>query len=138
MLSRQALRHPADNRFGDVRRQPSGREVIEKEERLGALHEDVVDAVVDQIDADGVMARRHERDLQLGADAIRARDEDRLAIASGLDAEQTAEGADVREDAGRKRRTGQRTNPPDGFVARIDVNTGGFVIHASLRTRVVG
>ena len=126
------VRHPADDRFRDVRRQPAGREVVEEEQRLGALHEDVVDAVVDEIDADGVVARRHERDLQLGADAVGARDENGIAKASGLEPEQTAERADVREDAGRERRTRQRPDPADGFVARIDVDAGGLVVHASL------
>ena len=51
-------RHPADDRLRDLRRQPAGREVVEKEQRLGALHQDVVDAVVDEVDADGVVAVR--------------------------------------------------------------------------------
>ena len=65
--------HAADDRLGDVRRQPAGREVVEEEQRLGALHQDVVDAVVDEIDADRVVPVGQERDLQLGADAVGAR-----------------------------------------------------------------
>ena len=41
---------------------PAG-EVIEEEERLGALHEDIVGAHRDQVDADRVMAGEREREL---------------------------------------------------------------------------
>ena len=68
-------RHAADDLLGDLRRQASGREIVEKEQRLGALHEDVVDAVVDQIGADRVVTAGHEGDLQLRADAVGARHE---------------------------------------------------------------
>ena len=49
---------PLDDLLGDVRRQPAGRQIVEEEQRLGALHEDVVDAVIDEIGADRVVARR--------------------------------------------------------------------------------
>ena len=48
-------RDAGDDLLGDVRRQAAGRQVVEKEQRLGALHEDVVDAVVDEIGADRVV-----------------------------------------------------------------------------------
>ena len=53
-----AARDAGDDLLGDVRRQPAGREVVEEEQRLGALHEDVVDAVVDEVGADRVVAAR--------------------------------------------------------------------------------
>ena len=59
--------HAADDRLGHLRRQPSGGEVVEKEERLGALHEDVVDAVVDEVHAHRVVPVGQERDLELRA-----------------------------------------------------------------------
>ena len=104
-----AARHAADDLLGDIRRQASRREVVEEEERLGALHEDVVDAVVHEVGADGVVAARHERDLELGADAVGARDEHRLAVAVAVELEETAERADVGQHAGRERRLARAT-----------------------------
>ena len=101
-------RDAGDDLLGHVRRQPAGREVVEKEQRLGALHEDVVDAVVDEIGADRVVPAGHERDLELGADAVGARDEHRILIAVAVEAEQPAERPDVGEHAGRERAARQR------------------------------
>ena len=125
------LREALDDLLRDVRRQPAGREVIEKEQRRRALHEDVVDAVIDEIGADGAVPVRHERDLELGADAVGARHEHRLLERGGVELEQAAERSDVGQDAGRERGFGQTLDAADGFVARIDVDTGGFVIHES-------
>ena len=72
-------REALDDLDGDVGVEAAGREVVEEEERLRPLHEDVVDAVIDEIDADGVVDAAHERDPQLGADAVGARDEHRIA-----------------------------------------------------------
>ena len=78
-----------------------GREVVEKEQRPRALHEDVVDAVIDEVDADGAMHVGHERDLQLGADAVGARDENRILRARRVEPEQAAERADLGQHARR-------------------------------------
>ena len=51
----------------------AGGVVVEEEERLGAAAQDVVDAVVDEVDADAAMAAGGDRDLDLGADRIGAR-----------------------------------------------------------------
>ena len=90
---------PADDRLGNRGRESAGREVVEEEQRLGALHQDVVDAVIDEVAADRVVASREERDLQLRADAVGARDEHRLANCARLEPEQAAERTDVGEHA---------------------------------------
>ena len=59
----------------------AGREVVEEEERLGALHDQVVDAHRDEVDADRVVLAGVDRDLELGADAVGGGDQDRVAIA---------------------------------------------------------
>ena len=46
----------ADDRLRNRGRQSAGRQVVEEEQRLGALHQDVVDAVVDEVAADRVVA----------------------------------------------------------------------------------
>ena len=50
-------------------------EVIEEKKRLGALREDVVDAMIEDVGADGGMDARGEGDFQFGADAIGAGDQ---------------------------------------------------------------
>ena len=130
-------RQSVDDLLRDIRRQPAGREVIEKEQRRRALHEDVVDAVIDEIGADRAVLVRHERDLELGADAVGARHEHRLLERGGVELEQAAERSDVRQHAGRERGFREPLDAADGFVARIDVDAGRFVIHGSqgLRAR---
>ena len=87
---------PRDDLLGDVRREPAGRQVVEKEQRPRALHEDVVDAVIDEVDADRVVHAGHERDLELGADAVGARDEHRIGDRR-VEREESAERSDARE-----------------------------------------
>ena len=54
-------------------------EVIQEEERNGALHRDIVDAVIHQVFAHRVVPARGKRDLQLGADAVGRADQHRFA-----------------------------------------------------------
>ena len=51
-------RDAADDLLGDVRGQPPRRQVVEEEQRLGALNENVVDAVVHEIGANRCRAGR--------------------------------------------------------------------------------
>ena len=53
-----AVGDAADDFGGDVDVELAAGEVVEEEQRLGALHEDVVDAHRDEVDADGVVAVR--------------------------------------------------------------------------------
>jgi hypothetical protein len=79
-----AVRDRGDDALGDSALELAGREIIEEEQRLGALDDEVVDAHRDQIDTDAVMAVEVDRELQLGADAIIGGDQQRIAIAGGL------------------------------------------------------
>ncbi len=114
------------------------REVIEKEERLGALHENVVHAHRDEVDADGVVPAVLERELELGADAVGAGDQHRLAVAL-RDLEQRAEAADAREHLGAQRALGERLDALDQRIAGIDVHAGvavregGVVLHVRVQ-----
>ena len=112
------------DRLIDGRQQAAGGQVVEEEQRLGALHEDVVDAVIDEIGADRVMTPGHERDLQLRADAVGARHQHRITIAIGVQPEKAAERADVRQYARSEGASRDRLDPADGFVAGIDVDPG--------------
>ena len=51
----------------------AGGDVVEEEQRAGALHEHVVDAVVDDVGADAAVATQASGQLDLGADAVGAR-----------------------------------------------------------------
>ena len=73
----------------------AGGEVVEEEQRLGALRQQVVDAHGDEIDADGVVPAGLDGDLQLGADAVVGGDQDRVLEAGPLEIEQRAEAAEV-------------------------------------------
>jgi hypothetical protein len=54
------------------------RDVVEEEEWERALDEDIVDAVVDQVVADRVVAVSFDCDFDFGADAVGGRDEEGL------------------------------------------------------------
>ncbi len=84
----------ADHRFGHVHRQLAGGVVVEEEQGLGALHGHVVHAHGDEVDADAVMAAGVDGQAQLGADAVGAGDQHRLAVAL-RQAHQRAEAADA-------------------------------------------
>ncbi len=112
-----ALDH--QRRGGDV--EPPAGEIVEEEQRLRALHEDVVGAHRDQVDADGVVPVERERELELGADAVGAGDQHRLAEALA-DLDQRAEAADAGEHLGAHRPLGERLDALDQRVAGVDVD----------------
>ena len=85
----------ADDRGALVGIELAGGEIVEEEQRLGALHDDVVDAHGDEVDADRVVLAGIDGDLQLGADAVIGRDQHRIGEAGGLEVEQAAEAADL-------------------------------------------
>src|SRR4029079_11440884 len=110
-------------------RQLPGREIVEKEQRLGTLHEDVVDAMIDEIDADRIVLVGEKCDLQLGADAVGTRDQHGVLVSPALELKQTTERTDVGQHARGKSRAGKATNTADGFVARVDIYSGRLVVH---------
>ena len=85
------------------RRRPADaptREVVEEEERVRALHRDVVDAVVDQVDPDAVVSVERDGQLQLGADAIGRCDQDRVRVRARVEPKEAAEASDAAHDRG--------------------------------------
>jgi hypothetical protein len=68
-----------------------------------------------------------EGDLELGADAISARDQDRVAKSGGGEIEQTTIATDLRVGAGAGRGPGKRSNGFDQSSAGGNVHTGVFV-----------
>ena len=90
-----ALGDAADDRRALVGVELAGGEIVEEEQRLGALHDEVVDAHGDEVDADRVVLAGLDGDLQLGADAVIGGDQHRIGEAGGLEVEQAAEAADL-------------------------------------------
>ena len=117
--------------------QPAGREVVEEEQRLGALDEDVVDAVIDEIGADGVVAAGHERDLQLRADAVGARHEDRLRRYRSRSSRNRPPNDPMSDSTpGVNVAARERPDAPDRFVAGVDVDAGWTVVHRRQKSSV--
>ena len=105
----------------------AGRRIVEEEQRLGALHDDVVDAHGDKVDPDGVEDARLDGDAQLGADAVVGGDQHGIAKARRSQVEQAAEAADLGIGAGTAGRPHQRLDGLHQGVARVDVDACGGV-----------
>ena len=97
---RQPSAIAGDDALGDVALELAGREIVEEEQRLGALHDQIVDAHRDEIDADPVVAIAVDRELELGADAVVGRDQQRIVEARRLEIEEAAEAAQLGIGAG--------------------------------------
>jgi len=70
---------------------------------------------------------RLDRDLELGADAVGGGDEDRIAIACGLEIEEGAEAAEPRVAAASRGRARQRLDRFDERIPGVDVDAGILV-----------
>ena len=92
---RQPSAMPAIDALGDAGVELAGGEIVEEEQRLGALHDQVVDAHRDQVDADAVVPVVLDRELELGADAVVRRDQQRIGEARRLQIEEAAEAAEI-------------------------------------------
>jgi hypothetical protein len=104
--------------------EPSGREIVEEEQRLGALDDKVVDAHRHEIDADRIEAAGLDRELQFGPDAVGGRDQDRIGKPGGLEVEQAAEPADRSIRSGSLGTLHERSDQFDQAVAGVDIDPG--------------
>ena len=100
-------------------------EVVEEEQRLGALHENVVHAHRDEILADRVVFVQMKRETQLGAHAVGARDEYGLLVLL-RHFEERAESADAAHHAFAQGLLRKRLDAIDERVARdhVDASVG--------------
>jgi hypothetical protein len=109
-------------------------EIVEEKQRLGALHENVVHAHRHQVDADGVVAAEHEGELELGAHAIGAGNQDGLPVLL-RDRAQRAETPEPGQHLGAHRALGERLDGFDQRVAGVDVHAGVTVREGSRHGR---
>ena len=111
--------------------------VVEEEQRLGTLADKIVHTHGHEIDADGgesVRGLGHER---LGTDAIGGGDQDRCAVPSDVEGEESTEPADVADDLGTECGTHLGLDAIDGLFAGIDADAGaGIGLSRRRRVRV--
>ena len=124
---RQPSATPGDDVVDDLGHELADRDVVEEEERLRALHRDVVDRPRDEVDADRVVATGEPGDERLRAHAVGRRHEDRLAQVAWLEREQPAEAADVAHHLGPERRAHVLLDELDRALAGGDVDAGAGV-----------
>ena len=122
--SAQPAAMPSITRAAASTVEPAGGEVVEEEQRLGALADQVVDAHRHEVDADGVEPAGVDREPELGADPVGRGDEDRVGVARGLEVEERAEAAEPRHHPGPRGARRGRLDPLDERVAGVDVDAG--------------
>ena len=101
--------------------------IVEEEQRLCTAAGDIVYAHGNAVDANGVVLVHQERQLELGADAIRTGNEDRILHAIEIRTEQAAEAAERTHNALGKGAFYHRLHQLDRFVACGNVNAGSLV-----------
>src|SRR6185503_10513551 len=116
---------PGDQLLDARRIERSHRDVVEKEERRGAVHEDVVRRVADEVGANRVVTVREDRDLEFGADAVDAREKDLTRRAGN--SKRPGEEADVPDDSGAERGTAESLDPGDRLLPLLDADAGLLV-----------
>ncbi len=105
-------------------------DVVEEEEGFSALDEHVVDAHGDEVDADGVVDVELGGELDLGADAIGAGDEDGVLVVAFeellvvVEAEEACEAAGVGDDALALGAAEVAEDELCGLVAGVDIHAG--------------
>src|SRR5438309_1307765 len=124
---RARVGHRSDDPREDAGVDLRGREVVEKEHRLGAHRERVVDAVMHEVGADDLVTIEEPREVELRPDAVRRRDEDLVTAGRG---EEPAELTDVADDL---RAPGARDtvfHPGKRILGTRDVHAGVPVCEA--------
>ena len=99
-------------------------QVVEEEERRGTLDGDVVDAVVDEVGADGGVDAELEGELELGADTVSRADEDGILPLAAVERVKRSKAADPGQDVAVERGGGEGFDAVLGTVTGGDVHTG--------------
>src|SRR3954447_23385630 len=108
------------NRGRDVIVELPGRVIIQEKQRLGALHDEVVGAHRDKVDADRIMTPGVDRELELRPNAVIRGDQQRIGVASGLEIEESPEPAKLRVRARPGGGASERTDRPDESISSVD------------------
>ena len=133
-----AFRNPRDHALGDPVLQLAGGEIVKEEQRLGALHDQIVDAHCDQINADSIVPVMLDRELELGAYTIIGGDQQRIIISGRLGIEEPPKAPQFTGRAGARGRLCQRGDGFDQRIARGNRNAGiGVGVASALRRAIV-
>src|SRR5207244_4787972 len=100
------FRNAFDHLFGDFRFQLARGQVVHEKHRGGALHDNVVDAVVDQVSAHGVVNVHFKRHLKLRAHAVDTGNQDGILVLQ-RNRKHTSKAANLAQDALGERFVGQ-------------------------------
>ena len=105
-------------------------DIVKEQKRLRAAADDVVDAHGNAVDTDGVMLVHHHGKFELGADAVRTGDENRMLDPGQVKSKHSAEAADL-IDTGAGLGSGDvRLHQFNGFITCGYVNTRSFIAFA--------
>ena len=117
-----SFRNPRDDltRYGRV--ELSHREVVEKEQRFGALNDKIVDAHRDEIDANRGVLTAIDRDFEFRPDAVIRRNENGVAKTGPFQIEKTAEASEVHIGSRSARRLRKRLDRRNECVTGIDID----------------
>ncbi len=110
--------------LGDIDVEFAAGKIIQKEQRFGALHDHVIGAHGNQIDAHAVVAVRVDRQPKFGADPVGSRYQYRLAIPVQGHFDQSAKAADAAQHFRTHRALYPRFDSLDQFVAGVDIDPG--------------
>lgn len=115
--------HAGDDLFEQRRVVLAARDVVEEEQRFGALGCNVVDTHGHAVDADLIVLVRHLGDHELGAHAVGAGNQHRFAVAEGGEIKQATEASDAADHAGTARAGHVRFDALDYLVAGFDTDS---------------
>src|SRR5258708_34216393 len=104
-------------------------DVGEEEQRVGAMDENVVDAVIDEVAADGGVHAHGHGDLEFCADAIRAGNEHGLFPFFAVAREESAEPANAAENPGSERAAGMVADALLGVIRDGNIHSGIGIFH---------
>ena len=124
--------------FSDLRLELSRGQVIHEEQRRGALHRDVVDTMIHQVSADGVMRLHLESDLKFGADTIDAGDKHGIDPLRFIDGEHPAKTANLADHVASESFMREVPNAFLGLVSALNVHPGIGVGDRGILGGVVG
>ena len=140
-----ALGHALDELLDVIGVEVAHGDVVEEEQRLGALAHEIVDTHGDEVDTDGVEAVGGLGHEGLCADAIGGGHQHGRAVAGDVEGEEAAEAADVADDLGSECGAHLGLDALHGLLAGVDAHTGtgvglalgalGLLGHGATRSR---
>ena len=124
--------HPFDHLLDDRGIEFSHGQVIEEKKRLGALSQNVVDAMIQDVSAHTGMHSGGKRDLEFRPDAIRARNQNWILPPLTVKLKQRAESADGRQHAAAKSSPRHRSDAPLSLVCHRNIHACIGIAHGSV------